>query len=143
MATTATTGGASLIIPMVLSAFKDHQDDLGELLTGDKAEQFLKDTLNAEDEEKKYEVVREFRKDFKDLIDKSKQGKIVVLIDDLDRCLPHHIIENLEAIKLYLNVPKTAFVIAADSYIITNAIKSEYKENICYQLIINTIRSKR
>ena len=77
VATAATTGGASLIIPMLLSAFKDHQDDLGELLTGDKAEQFLKDTLNAEDEEKKYEVVREFRKDFKDLIDKSKQGKIV------------------------------------------------------------------
>ena len=130
VATAATTGGASLIIPMLLSAFKDHQDDLGELLTGDKAEQFLKDTLNAEHEEKKYEVVREFRKDFKDLIDKSKQGKIVVLIDDLDRCLPHHIIENLEAIKLFLNVPKTAFVIAADSYIVTNAIKSEYKEII-------------
>ena len=130
VATAATTGGASLIIPMLLSAFKDHQDDLGELLTGDKTEQFLKDTLNAEDEEKKYEVVREFRKDFEDLIDKSKQGKIVVLIDDLDRCLPRHIIENLEAIKLFLNVPKTAFVIAADSYIVTNAIKSEYRDII-------------
>lgn len=130
VATAATTGGASLIIPMLLSAFKDHQEDLGELLTGDKAEQFLKDTLNAEDEEKKYEVVREFRKDFEDLIDKSKLGKIVVLIDDLDRCLPRHIIENLEAIKLFLNVPKTAFVIAADSYIVTNAIKSEYRDII-------------
>jgi hypothetical protein len=130
VATAATTGGASLIIPMLLSAFKDHQEDLGELLTGDKAEQFLKDTLNAEDEEKKYEVVREFRKDFEDLIDKSKLGKIVVLIDDLDRCLPRHIIDNLEAIKLFLNVPKTAFVIAADSYIVTNAIKSEYRDII-------------
>ena len=130
VATAATTGGASLIIPMLLSAFKDHQDDLGELLTGDKAEQFLKDTLNVEDEEKKYEVVREFRKDFEDLINKSKQGKIVVLIDDLDRCLPRHIIENLEAIKLFLNVPKTAFIIAADSYIVTNAIKSEYRDII-------------
>ena len=130
VATAATTGGASLIIPMLLSAFKDHQEDLGELLTGNKAEQFLKDTLNAKDEEKKYEVVREFRKDFEDLIDKSKLGKIVVLIDDLDRCLPRHIIENLEAIKLFLNVPKTAFVIAADSYIVTNAIKSEYRDII-------------
>ena len=130
VATAATTGGAPLIIPMLLSAFKNHQDDLGEILTGDKAEQFLKDTLNAEDEEKKYEVVREFRKDFEDLIDKSKLGKIVVLIDDLDRCLPRHIIENLEAIKLFLNVPKTAFVIAADSYIVTNAIKSEYRDII-------------
>ena len=130
VATAVSTGGASLIIPMLLSAFNDHKEDLEELLTGEKAEQFLKDTLNAEDEEKKYEVVREFRKDFEDLIDKSKQGKIIVLIDDLDRCLPRHIIENLEAIKLFLNVPKTAFVIAADKYIVSNAIKSEYKDII-------------
>jgi len=130
LAAASSTGGASLIIPLLLSAFKDHQEDLGELLTGEKAEEFLKDVLNADNEEKKYEVVREFRKDFEDLIDKSKQGKIVVLIDDLDRCLPRHIIENLEAIKLFLNVPKTAFVIAADKYIVSNAIKSEYKNVI-------------
>lgn len=130
VATAAATGGASLIIPLLLEAFKDHKGDLADLLTGDKAEQFLKDAINAEDEEKKYEAVREFRKDFGDLIEKSKQGKIVVLIDDLDRCLPRHIIENLEAIKLFLDVPKTAFVIAADNFIVSNAIKSEYKDII-------------
>lgn len=130
VATAATTGGVSLIIPLLLDAFKGHKGDLANLLTGDKAEQFLKDAINAEDEEKKYEAVREFRKDFEDLIKKSKQGKIVVLIDDLDRCLPRHIIENLEAIKLFLDVPKTAFVIAADSFIVSNAIKSEYKDII-------------
>lgn len=113
-----------------MDAFKDHKGDLADLLTGDKAEQFLKDAINAEDEEKKYEAVREFRNDFGDLITKSKQGKIVVLIDDLDRCLPRHIIENLEAIKLFLDVPKTAFVIAADNFIVSNAIKSEYKDII-------------
>ena len=130
VATAAATGGASLIVPMLLEAFKDRKEDLGDLLTGEKAEQFLKDVINAEDEEKKYEAVREFRKDFKDLIKKSKQGKIVILIDDLDRCLPRHIIENLEAIKLFLDVPKTAFVIAADSFIVSNAIKSEYRDII-------------
>ena len=130
IATAAATGGASLIIPMLLNTFKEHKEDLGELLTGENAEQFLKDAILAENEEKKYEVVREFRKDFENLIKKSKQGKIVVLIDDLDRCLPRHIIDNLEAIKLFLNVPKTAFVIAADRYIVSNAIKSEYKDII-------------
>ncbi len=130
IATAASTGGLSLIIPMLLEAFKEHKGDLGELLTSDKAENFLNDVLKGNDEEKKYEAVREFRKDFEDLINKSNQGKIVVLIDDLDRCLPRHIIENLEAIKLFLNVPKTAFIIAADSYIVANAIKSEYQEII-------------
>ena len=127
IATAAATGGASLIIPMLLSAFNENKEGLTELLTGDKAEQFLKDAIKGDDEEKKYAAVREFRNDFEKLIEQSKQGQIVVLIDDLDRCLPRNIIENLEAIKLFLNVPKTAFVIAADKYIVSNAIKTEYK----------------
>lgn len=130
IATAASTGGASLIIPLLMDAFSRNKDNLADLLTRDKAEQFLKDAINAEDDEKKYEAVREFRKDFENLIKKSNQGRFVVLIDDLDRCLPRHIIENLEAIKLFLNVPQTAFVIAADSYIVSNAIKSEYKVTV-------------
>ena len=126
----ASTGGASLLIPMLLDAFKANKDNLIDTLTGDGAEEFLKNIIGSKDEDEKYEAVREFRKDFEDLIEKSKQRRIVVLIDDLDRCLPRHIIENLEAIKLFLNVPKTAFVIAADNYIVSNAIKSEYKEII-------------
>lgn len=130
IATAASTGSVSLIIPSLLNAFHNNKDNLQELLTGDTAEKFLKDTINAEEEDKKYGAVRDFRKDFGELIKKSKQGRVVVLIDDLDRCLPRHIIENLEAIKLFLNVPQTAFVIAADRFIVSNAIKNEYKEII-------------
>jgi len=130
IATAPSTGGASLIIPLLLEAFKENKDKIGDLLTSDKAEEFLKKAIGEKGEEEKYAAVREFRKDFEDLIKKSKQGRVVVLIDDLDRCLPRHIIENLEAIKLFLNVPKTAFVIAADSYIVSNAIRSEYREII-------------
>ena len=130
IATAPSTGGASLIIPLLIDAFNENKDKLGDLLTSDKAEEFLKKAIGDKSDEEKYAAVREFRKDFEDLIKKSKQGRVVVLIDDLDRCLPRHIIENLEAIKLFLNVPQTAFVIAADSYIVSNAIRSEYKEII-------------
>ena len=126
IATASITGGTSLI-PLLMSAFNDNKGQLEDLLTGEHAEEFLNNVISFEKDEAKYQAVREFRKDFEDLIAKSKQGKIVILIDDLDRCLPRHIIENLEAIKLFLNVPKTAFVIAADQYIVSNAIKSEYK----------------
>lgn len=118
------------VIPMLLSAFQEHKDDLTDILTGDKAENFLKDIIGTDKEEKKYATVREFRNDFSDLIKKSRYEKVIILIDDLDRCLPRHIIENLEAIKLFLNVPGTAFVIAADEYIVSNAIKSEYQSLI-------------
>lgn len=127
IATAAFSGGSSLIIPTLLSAFEANKGNLEKILTGDSADEFLRKAIKAEDEEKKYVAVREFRNDFAKLIDKSKQGKIVILIDDLDRCLPRHIIDNLEAIKLFLNVPKTAFIIAADEFIVSNAVKSEYK----------------
>ena len=123
------TGGAS-VIPLLISAFQENKVDLVDILTGDKAEEFLKNVIGADKEEKKYAAVREFRNDFTDLIKKSKYEKVIILIDDLDRCLPRHIIDNLEAIKLFLNVPGTAFVIAADEYIVSNAIKSEYQSLI-------------
>lgn len=123
------TGGAS-IIPTIALALKDNQNSLNSIIEEGRLEEFLKQNVVKEEEEKKYAAVREFRSDFENLIQKSKQGKVVILIDDLDRCLPRHIIDSLEAIKLFLNVPKTAFVIAADEFIVSNAIKSEYKSLI-------------
>lgn len=123
------TGGAS-IIPTIALALKDNQHSLNSIIEEGRLEEFLKQNVVKEEEEKKYAAVREFRSDFEKLIQKSKQGKVVILIDDLDRCLPRHIIDSLEAIKLFLNVPKTAFVIAADEFIVSNAIKSEYKSLI-------------
>ncbi|MCD8289828.1 MAG: KAP family NTPase [Prevotella sp.] len=129
-AAAAVTGDVSLVIPALMELFHNNKGHLDSILTDENTEQLLKKTLLNNGEEKKYEAVREFRNKFEELIDKSRQGKIVVLIDDLDRCLPRHIIDNLEAIKLFLNVSKTAFVIAADRFIVANAIKSEYKDII-------------
>ncbi len=70
--------------------------------------------------------VRKFRERFLDLIVEAEIDSLVVLIDDLDRCSPDRIIDNLEAIKLFLNVKNTAFVIGADPRIIKHAIKARY-----------------
>ena len=67
------------------------------------------------------EVIHHFRKEFSDLLDEAKIEQLVVLIDDLDRCLPATAIETLEAIRLFLFVPKTAFVIGADEGMIEYA----------------------
>jgi len=74
------------------------------------------------------ENVRSFRRDFQKLIDKTKLKAVVILIDDLDRCSPERLIQNLEAIKLFLNVDRTAFVIATDRRIVENAIRIRYSE---------------
>ena len=71
--------------------------------------------------------VRSFRDQFSALIAQCEVDSLVVLIDDLDRCSPERIIDNLEAIKLFLNVEKTAFVIGADPRIVRHAIETRYK----------------
>lgn len=48
--------------------------------------------------------------------------RVVVLVDDLDRCLPPAVVKSLEAIKLFLSVPKMAFVLAADQDAVRDAI---------------------
>jgi predicted KAP-like P-loop ATPase len=61
---------------------------------------------------------------------------LVVLIDDLDRCLPETTISTLEAIRLVLFLKNTAFVIAADDAMIKYAVKRHFP-NVTDDLAIN------
>jgi formylglycine-generating enzyme required for sulfatase activity len=56
----------------------------------------------------------------------SRNGLLVLFIDDLDRCLPARAVEVLETVKLYLDVPGCAFVIAADREVIERVVQSQY-----------------
>jgi len=66
-----------------------------------------------------------FREDFEALM-RMDLGltKVVVLVDDLDRCLPASTVGTLEAIKLFLSVKKMAFVLAADEDLVRASINS-------------------
>lgn len=74
--------------------------------------------------------LRGFRDEFGKMLRDSGMSSLVVLIDDLDRCSPETIIDNLEAIKLFLNVENTAFVIGADRRIVRHAIAVRYHDTI-------------
>lgn len=51
-----------------------------------------------------------------------KVERVVVLVDDLDRCLPDAVTATLEAIKLFLSTEKMVFVLAADQDMVRDAI---------------------
>lgn len=53
---------------------------------------------------------------------------VIVLIDDMDRCLPESVVDTFEAVRLFLNSPKTAFVVAANQNVVESAIDSRYPE---------------
>jgi hypothetical protein len=55
--------------------------------------------------------------------------KLVVAIDDLDRCLPEQALEIFEAIKLFLDLPGTTFLVALDHDIIQHALNLRYKQD--------------
>ena len=71
-----------------------------------------------------------FRDEFAELMDSEDLQHIMavaVLVDDLDRCLPETVVETLEAMRLFLAVPKMSFVIAADEDRVADAIRTRFK----------------
>lgn len=81
--------------------------------------------------EKGYRVPKEigdFRRSFRKLIEKADIDRLVVLVDDLDRCLPGTAIETLEAIRLFVFLKKTAFIVCADEGMIQYAVRQHFPE---------------
>lgn len=102
------TGGVSLL-STVGSWFEKIKTEGAGILKSEDGEKMLAElsgVIKKDEEEQVSTVVREFRSDFEKLIEKTNLKSLVILIDDLDRCSPDRIIDNLEAIKLFLNVPK-------------------------------------
>jgi len=72
-------------------------------------------------------TIKSFKDDFAELISLTNYDSVVIFIDDLDRCLPERVIDTLEAIKLFLSVDNTAFVIGADERILKHSISMHLK----------------
>ena len=72
------------------------------------------------------QVISSFRKEYSQLLNEIKRP-LVVYIDNLDRCSPLNAIHTLEAIRLFLFLPNTAFVIAADEEMIRSAVREYHK----------------
>lgn len=72
--------------------------------------------------------INAFRKAFDDLLEKAGVEQLVVLIDDLDRCLPDTAIETLEAVRLFVFTSRSAFVVAADEAMIEYAVRKHFPD---------------
>lgn len=120
------TGGASLIPTAISKAKAFLPGEKSGSSDEEKPNVSLEQFINEREADSIHMDVRTFRERFSELLNDCKIDSLVVLIDDLDRCSPERIIDNLEAIKLFLNVPNTAFVIGADPRIVRHAIQVRY-----------------
>lgn len=71
--------------------------------------------------------IDEFRKEYGEIL-RDLGKKLVIVIDNLDRCLPANAIQTLEAIRLFLFLNRTAFIIAADEEMIRHSVAEHYKD---------------
>lgn len=55
--------------------------------------------------------------------------RLVIFIDDLDRCLPDVALEVIEALKLYLNIDSLIFVVGLDETVVKEVVNAYYKKN--------------
>lgn len=70
--------------------------------------------------------IKAFRKAYSALLEEFDKP-LIVYVDNLDRCSPFNAISTLEAIRLFLFLPNTAFVIAADEDMIRLAVPEYHK----------------
>lgn len=85
----------------------------------------LQKLLNDKEEKSVPKEIAALRSLFQELLEKLELT-LIVLVDDLDRCLPNTAISTLEAMRLLLFIPQTAFIIAADEQMIRNAVRSHF-----------------
>lgn len=67
-----------------------------------------------------------FRKEYTEVL-KELNKPLIIAIDNLDRCLPGNAIHTLEAVRLFLFLPNTAFIIAADEDMIRGSVADYFK----------------
>lgn len=85
----------------------------------------FEDILKDEETKSATQQIEELRLDFEEILEKL-DIKLVVLVDDLDRCLPETAVSTLEAMRLLLFVKRTAFIIAADEQMIRNGVRAHF-----------------
>lgn len=100
-------------------------------LTKDDVKDFVEEAaglLKDPEEDNVPAHIHGFRKEFEELLEAAEIKRLVVMVDDLDRCLPKTAIATLEAIRLFLFVDRTAFVIGADEMMIEYAVKDHFPD---------------
>jgi len=90
------------------------------------AGEFMKESAATENSVPEH--IHAFRKEFEELLKIADIDQLVILIDDLDRCLPETAIATLEAVRLFLFVPNTAFVVGADEAMIEYSVRRHFPE---------------
>jgi KAP family P-loop domain len=88
-------------------------------------------------------AIRTLRSQLQGVVDemtgKGQKYRLIIFIDDLDRCVPTKIIQLLEAMKLFLDLKHTVVFLAIDREVVQQGVQVFFKEfNLQGQELVNT-----
>jgi Predicted P-loop ATPase len=118
-------GAASRAVEGVRNIVKGDPSPKDTQAVADGSKEALKliDPANAQTPPKEIDA---FRQEFGELLE--KLGKtLVVFVDNLDRCLPTQAIHTLEALRLFLFMEESAFVVAADEEMVRDSVRKHFE----------------
>jgi hypothetical protein len=98
------------------------KENIGQAIEG------VQSVLNPVESKNVPREVEAFRGAFDKLLEEAGIEQLIVLVDDLDRCLPDIAIETLEAIRLLVFTSRTAFVVAADEAMVEYAVRKHFPD---------------
>lgn len=106
--------------------------DLGEALKGAKHEakevrEGWAKLVKPDEERTPPKEIAAFRQEFGDILN-GLDRPLILFIDNLDRCLPDVAIGTLEAIRLFLFIEGTAFIVAADEDMIRHSVAKHFND---------------
>ncbi|NIZ41539.1 P-loop NTPase fold protein (plasmid) [Entomospira entomophila] len=88
---------------------------------------FVKDSIDADQSSSLNTDINILRKNLE--LSLGDKKKLIVLVDDLDRCLPETALSTLEAVRLFLHMKNTVVVLAGDKEILQQAVKNQFVLN--------------
>lgn len=97
-------------------------------ISGSCLEKVKKNLKNTVFPEKQY--LQPYEQIIKDWVKQSlgEDERMVIFIDDLDRCMPEIALQVLEALKLYLNIEKLIFVLGVDKEVVGKLVVEHYRK---------------
>ncbi len=124
--------GAALPPLMGLELLRRQADRAGQQAESVRLQELIADVRESESRARRDEITAldAFRRKFEAISRNyiAEHGRLVVFVDDLDRCLPDKAVEILEAVKLFLDVPGCVFVLGVARDVIEEGIRARYSD---------------
>ena len=83
-----------------------------------------------EREEGKNVAMVQFREALESMVTAEKENKVIIVVDELDRCRPDYALEVLEIIKHFFSVDNVHFVLGVNLEVLENMIRVRYGNEI-------------